>query len=528
MASGFPKLPGYVPSQDLETTNWKRVSSNKQQTNRDSKNEPIIEYPLPRQVKPNAPDQTGALNPNYMSTTHATHKPTFTGEITELYQPSWVKLDRQVLKFYGFFKESVVESPMENYRVRKLEIFFYLEDNSISITEPKLMNSGIPQGAFLKRQKVLRSDGSSKHLTVKDFKIGSEVHIFGKNILICGCDQYTREFYEGIGAPQPQDLASPSDNFEQKTLAKFVPQKDHSMKDFMEHKLGGGRVTSQKQFLENDRKVLRFFSESEQPYIIHYYLADDTIEIREVNFANSGRDPFPLLLKRQKLPRRFSLNQPGLTTAEDFIKADEIKCGEFFEVFGRKFLIKGCDEFTHAYFLDKYGIDFPVGGIENPNHPEAGNLIIPPYNGFGDEEDSLGYVYRLIPKPPKKDYFKWMDNQLYLRFRAKMNTTNPEDKNREFIISFFLHDDTVLIYEPVQRNSGFVSGKFLEKGKYKNVEKGDEFFDPADFRLGKDVKINGYSFHILGCDDFTRRWYENNFRVTIPEEFVQEIKDYQP
>jgi len=27
------------------------------------------------------------------------------------------------------------------------------------------------------------------------------------------------------------------------------------MKDYLEHKLGGGRVTSQKQFLENDRKV---------------------------------------------------------------------------------------------------------------------------------------------------------------------------------------------------------------------------------------------------------------------------------
>jgi len=36
-------------------------------------------------------------------------------------------------------------------------------------------------------------------------------------------------------------------------------------------------------------------------------------------------------------------------------------------------------------------------------------LIIPPYNGFGDEEDSLGNVYRLIPLPPKKDYFKWVD-----------------------------------------------------------------------------------------------------------------------
>jgi len=522
MASGFPNLPGYLPTQDLERTNWKRVSANKQQQNRDSKNEPINTYNLPRQTKPSAPDQTGALNPNYMSTTHSTFKPTFTGEITELFQPTWVKLDRQVLRYYGYFKESVVESPLENYRVRKLDITFYLEDNSVAITEPKLMNSGIPQGAFLKRQKVLRNDGSGKYLTVRDFQIGTEVSIYGKNVFIYACDEYTREFCEHNGMSQPLDMASPTDNFEQKTLTKFIPQKDTMMKDFMEHKLGGGRVTSQKQFLENDRKVLRFFAEDDHPYIIHYYLADNTIEIREVNFANSGRDPFPLLLKRQKLPKLFSLNQPGQTIAEDFIKANEIKAGEYFQVFGRKFFIKGCDPFTHDYFMDKFGINFPIGDVDTPKNYEGTNFVIPPYNGFGDEEDSLGYVYRLIPKPPKKDYFKWMDNQLYLRFRAKFNTYKPEDINREFIITFFLHDDTVLIYEPVQRNSGFVSGKFLEKGKYKNVERDNQFFNPADFRIGKDVKINGYSFKILGCDEFTRGWYEVNFRENIPAEFVHQ------
>jgi hypothetical protein len=57
-------------------------------------------------------------------------------------------------------------------------------------------------------------------------------------------------------------------------------------------------------------------------------------------------------------------------------------------------------------------------------------LVIPPYNGFGDEEDSLGNVYRLVPKPPKKDYFKWVDNQIQLKLTAKLNTANPEDVDR--------------------------------------------------------------------------------------------------
>lgn len=54
------------------------------------------------------------------------------------------------------------------------------------------------------------------------------------------------------------------------------------MMDYLEHKLGGGRMPSQKQFLENDRKVLRFYAYSEIAFVLHYYLADDTLEVREV------------------------------------------------------------------------------------------------------------------------------------------------------------------------------------------------------------------------------------------------------
>ena len=64
----------------------------------------------------------------------------------------------QVLRWYGYFKETVTESAVENYRVRKVVIFFYLEDNSCQVVEPKEDNSGLPQvpsiiafykGAFL-------------------------------------------------------------------------------------------------------------------------------------------------------------------------------------------------------------------------------------------------------------------------------------------------------------------------------------------------------------------------------------------
>ena len=37
--------------------------------------------------------------------------------------------------------------------------------------------------------------------------------------------------------------------------------------------------------------------------VLHYFLADDTIEIREVIRANSGRDAAPKFLRRSKVPK---------------------------------------------------------------------------------------------------------------------------------------------------------------------------------------------------------------------------------
>lgn len=84
--------------------------------------------------------------------------------------------------------------------------------------------------------------------------------------------------------------------------------RDYDMKKYTEHTLGGARVRDEKQFLENDRKVLKFYIFYDSPYIMHYFLADDTLEIREINYQNSGKYEFHIFLKRQQIPRKFNLN----------------------------------------------------------------------------------------------------------------------------------------------------------------------------------------------------------------------------
>ena len=66
---------------------------------------------LPRKKELQEPDQSRALNPDYLTTTQETYVPHWGEDSMKLYQPTWVHLDRQVnlnhfyieLAFYDIF-----------------------------------------------------------------------------------------------------------------------------------------------------------------------------------------------------------------------------------------------------------------------------------------------------------------------------------------------------------------------------------------------------------------------------------------
>jgi hypothetical protein len=60
--------------------------------------------------------------------------------------PAFVALDRKVLSFDAYFREAVPESNLERDRVRHVQIYYYLEDGSISINEKCTEDSGMKQG----------------------------------------------------------------------------------------------------------------------------------------------------------------------------------------------------------------------------------------------------------------------------------------------------------------------------------------------------------------------------------------------
>lgn len=202
------------------------------------------------------------------------------------------------------------------------------------------------------------------------------------------------------------------------------------------------------------------------------------------------------------------MNQPGQAfIGDNYLTCDEIQFDNHLTAYGRVFRICGVDKSTQDYYLQKYQKHFPLGDIEKPAPRPAVVVQIPPHNGFGNEVDTLGQLYDLVPKKPKIDFFKYVDNdKKILRYTAKFNTKVPEDIDRRFIISFYLADDTISIFEPAQKNSGILEGPFLERRKYKNIDNNMEFITPSDMGMDGDIKINGYHFHILGCDEYTSKY----------------------
>ncbi|XP_075706870.1 EF-hand domain-containing family member C2 isoform X2 [Rhinoderma darwinii] len=464
--------------------------------------------------------------------------------------PSWVAFDKQVLSFEAYFEEEVHQRREEVCRIRQCKIYFYLEDDTIQVVEPQMKNSGIPQGTIIRRHRIpLPPPNDDQFYTVDHFNINKDIVFYSRAFKIVNCDEFTRNFLRKLGIRINPPGSIPADPYS--TMRK-------EMEDNMKPLRPYERMDTLKQFLNHDRHVLRFnclWDDTPSPFgdarelILHYFLADDTVEIIEVIPPNSGRDSVPVFLHRGKLPKQVPtrIYKPGEITArtvlnvfgpmghggryildnlktgsvhQEFYKDSDLTIGAAVNAWGRNIILCDCDEFTKNYYRTKYGIEDFTPVQNKAPQPLKIEKQIPPYNGFGSEEDSLCSCLGLLPKPPQRDFKKFMEKDRngldsnVLRFVAKLITDNPIDKERTFIISFFLSDDTIAVFEPPQRNSGIIGGKFLERCRVKKP--GQELFKTEmsdcfkaeDLFVGARINFNGHQFILVDADEYVFSYME--------------------
>lgn len=438
--------------------------------------------------------------------------------------PAWVAFGSQVLRFYGYFKEPIFSSQQENYRVRHVTILFFLEDDTIQILEPRERNSGIPQGTFLRRHRAKKDDDS--YVNVGDFAVGGEFTLYGRTFFISDCDKFTREFMQKLNRPGGDSTEVPPDPY----------ISTRNLREYEETHRNRGvpkpEMLKLRQFLANDGHVLRFYAywdDRNRPFgdlrkfVINYFLADDTMEVNEVLTQNDGRYPFPSFVRRSQIPKEvlaLSENDPRFLSADHYYRPTDLKIGATINILNRPMFIYDCDEFTRTWYQQNFGYTAQeMQSIQPQQTQETRSRVsieIPPPSLIGSEEDTIRNVMSLHPKPPPKDEQKLISKMHdVLRFTAKMITRNTVDASRNFIITFYLSDDTLQIYEPPQRNSGIVAGKFLQRTKMKNPETG-EYFKPSDLEIGRIVTINGLRFQLLQATEYAMSYMEAD-----PDSFPQ-------
>lgn len=452
-------------------------------------------------------------------------------ETPDKFVPATLAFDKKVLRFFGYFKQTVPESPNEFYRVRPIKIFYYLEDDSLEIIEEVQENSGIPQGKLIRRHRFPKNDQGETY-NFRDLNLGQNLAVYGKVFRICDCDAFTREWLESEGIYVNQPEMIPRDPYLTKRQQAAEIKSYKTKSDF--DKL--------KQYVEMDRKVLRFFAiwddrsqmfGEQREFVIQYYLVNDTMEVREVHKANDGRDPFPVLITRHRIPKdRYDIKGTfphvflELTDSEvtDYYKPSDLMIGKTVNIYGRNFLLYDCDMFTKTFYTKNFGVsNFEPINVQQPRQ-EANKMEIPPYNGFGTLEDSLQNCLRLQPERPKKDYVKLMENDhRILRYEAVLDSPREDDKLRKFIISYRLGDDTISIHEPQQRNTGIIGGRFLERtrvSKPGSTLEHPQFYGPADFYIGATVEVFRQRFVIKSADLFVLKYAEEH-----PEQFPPAVVD---
>jgi hypothetical protein len=442
--------------------------------------------------------------------------------------------------FNAYFKEAVSESSLESYRVRSVRIMFYLADGSVEITENKVSNSGMPAGVFIKRHLIPkdRAEAGGGNLALDDLKVGENVTVYARTFHICGCNDSTRAWLEKSGVTVAPNEKPPTDKYTatREHIMQFESGMDpdlyrgiqmNEMKRWAQAALGKPREKNLKNFLANDRVVLRFHCSWRDTvsaretalhyYSVHYFVADDTIEILEEHQPNSGFERFPRLLNRTKVPRK-GVDPP---TDEDmykdkggekskFIHWSDIRVRDFVKIYNRNLRVHGCDSSTRAFYEAKGMPQFSDEERDKDVPMAPPELVPPPYTGFGSEEDSLGSCFSLSPKPPKKDYAKMLDNERNrLCFGAQMISRHADDKIRKFVVTYYLGDETVSVYEPPQRNTGIVGGRFMQRGRAK-VADGSRYLNHLDFYVGQTLMLAGFNFLLNETDERTKAFVAAN------------------
>lgn len=152
-------------------------------------------------------------------------------------------------------------------------------------------------------------------------------------------------------------------------------------------------------------------------------------------------------------------------------KASDFKIGQILNVFGRKVVLRDCDEFTRKFSNRNNVGEFVMNEIPKPTTPHSTSADVGTSTYPNDCMNCIkgSETNRLLNelKERQRNMKKFLEqNNTKLTFKAQMLTNTNGNTNREFVITYYLDDSTISVFEIGGQN---VNSSVREKKKH--VEK---------------------------------------------------------
>ncbi|CCW60251.1 unnamed protein product [Phytomonas sp. EM1] len=494
----------------------------------------------------------------------------------------YLTLDDKVLCFYAFFREQAPEGGVNDFWHRKVVIDFFLEDDSILIQEPRIPNSGLDGGTFLKRQKVkadyrqMEQFPGSEYLNINYFNVGQSVRINTIDFFIYDCDTFTREFLTELGVEVGEPVDCPENEFteaynrhQQQMKAAINGEKLYNMTS-SQRKTQAAEAERTTRFLRDSAKILCFHAllEENQPETglgvrnvrkldVLYYIEDDTIAITEQQ--TSPEVTSGLYLSRCFLPKCGSLEKANeLTFAHringvrmPYIGPDayythkDLNIGVTINVLGRPVFLYDCDSYTRFFYAERLGVHLPPAVDVTERFSRQAALM--KKAGWKPSRGALPDTVRVavpsavspreVAKSPKADV---------LRFVLLLEAPKThEDRFRRFKLTYYTDTNEVVMHETRVNNLGFNGGCFLkrqqlrkpvpprgprndpnEKERRLKEAQGiaiDTFYNESDLRIGNVITVNGLLMRITAMDAHTEAYFMGTAPPPHTPEYVSHL-----
>ncbi|CAM9952189.1 unnamed protein product, partial [Scytosiphon promiscuus] len=491
---------------------------------------------------------------------------------------TWYEHADKVYRFFGFIVDQVSPTTRQApANVRLVIILFYPQDKTLEMLESKeTACPGVSRSFALRRP---------SRVSLDKIRVGADVLINGTRVHVYDADGFTRRSIPGM---KPAELSPvPDKKFSITPRRGPTPMtqestsvSDSCLQPAVRNRVSGGvGGTSATSFgacpswdggsnsaLSQDppgflRMYIRW-DESDSAtgltvhrYILHYFLEDETVEMRELADIKGGNyfeGRFPVMIRRQKVyaggsspslsvdciggdhattgsksntPRSARLCTGGSAGGVDCRGCDgdgdgvgqpltpsDLCVGKEVLLMRRPMKVCGWDETAHVWWEKLTGTSMRElqGDLE-----DFQKCVLPVQSQPRRPNKPKSSFYEGPPQRPgtlRERFLKASGNSgKTLRFLAKAteDTKTTSTRDNVFIIRFYPEDDALSVY--TSHNLGTNAGG-LYKGVYLarrcdmiNPDTGEPF-KARDFHIGSVAKLPSVSLEIVDVDDFSRHY----------------------